>query len=142
MASSVGVPPSPGWRFVADSGKRPVRAARTRQPSRGNQPVQPGQHPTSDPERDSEGVQPGIEQSAWRTVFRQLGTLGWSWSDVERLTWKELNWAWEAATERDEDALALVRLEIQKVYSAVCGTVGVRAPVTPLDKLNPLKIKR
>ncbi|MDO4574271.1 MAG: hypothetical protein Q4D98_03555 [Planctomycetia bacterium] len=69
-----------------------------------------------------------------------LGQLGWSWSDIEPLTWRELNAAWEAKFEMEADTLAFQRYELQKLYSAIFAAAGVRVPLPDLQDLNPLKV--
>lgn len=71
-----------------------------------------------------------------------MAIIGWSWNDIQFLTYKELNWAWEAVTEQNEDNLSLFRYELQKLTAIVCRIGGGKAPMPNLQDLNPLKIKR
>lgn len=67
------------------------------------------------------------------------GLLGWSRRDLNVSTWRELNWAWEAVTEKRFDDLSLLRFEIQKLFCGVLASGGVRVEFPSLATINPLK---
>lgn len=69
------------------------------------------------------------------------GQLGWSWNDLKFITWKELNWAWEAYTENRLDDRTLIRYELQKIFAAFVASNGVKVPMPSLDELSPLRIE-
>lgn len=70
------------------------------------------------------------------------GQLGWSWNDLKDVTWKELNWAWEAHTENRLDDLTLVRYELQKIFAAGFAGHGVSVELPSLRDLSPLGPER